>query len=72
MTESVYVKTREGDMSQPETFTTKEAAGLLRVSPLTLWRWHSRGLAHPVQVGKGGRLRWPRREVDRLLGISGD
>jgi len=55
-------------MIHPEILTTKEAARLLRVTPLTLWRWHKRGDAHAVQVVKGGRLRWPRHEVERLLG----
>jgi excisionase family DNA binding protein len=52
--------------------TTKEAATLLRVSPLTLWKWHKKGLAYAVQVGVGGRLRWPRREVERLMGNPGN
>ena len=52
--------------------TTKEAAMLLRVSPLTLWKWHKKGLAYPVQVGVGGRLRWPKHEVERLLGNPGN
>ena len=57
-----------GIMKMQQIFTAKEAATLLRVSPLTLWKWHKKGLAHPVQVGVGGKLRWPRHEVDRLLG----
>ena len=55
-------------MNQTEVLTTKEAAQLLRVTTLTLWRWHNKGLAHAVQMGRGGRLRWPRHEVERLLG----
>ena len=50
--------------------TTKEAATLLRVSPLTLWKWHRKGLAYAVQVGVGGKLRWPKHEVERLMGKS--
>ena len=52
----------------PEVLTTKEAARMVRVSPLTLWRWHKAGLAHPIQIKARGRLRWPRHEVERLIG----
>jgi len=55
-------------MEPPEVLNTKEAARILTVSPLTLWRWYSNGLAYPVRTGPNGNLRWPKEEVDRLLG----
>ena len=54
-----------------EIYNTNEAARRLRVTPLTLRKWYSKGLAHPVRVGRGGRLRWPRHEMERLLGRPG-
>ena len=59
----------QGNSSQ--IYNTNEAARLLRVTPLTLRKWYSKGLAHPVRVGRGGRLRWPRHEMERLLGRPG-
>lgn len=55
-------------MEKLEVLSTKDAAELLRVSPLTLWKWHKKGLAYPLQIGVGGRLRWPVNEVEKLMG----
>lgn len=63
----------------PETeplYTTREVAKALRVSPDTVWRWHTMGRIKATRApigrgfgkGKAPELRFPLSEVRRLAG----
>ena len=55
-------------MEKLEVLSTKDAAELLRVSPLTLWKWHKKGLAYPLQIGSRGKAQMARKRSREVNG----
>lgn len=49
--------------------TTKEAAALLAVHPVTIRRWIEAGQIKAVTL-PSGHFRIPQAEIDRLLGVA--
>lgn len=49
--------------------TRTETAALLRVSAVTLWKWHKRGYLIPIKIG--GRVLYPAADIDRIIERKG-
>ncbi len=54
----------------PPLLTIKEAAQILRVSPLTLKRWGKRGKLIPIRINSRGDRRYKREAILWMLGIN--
>ena len=54
----------------PQFFTLREFAKLLRVDPCTVWRWRRRKLLRVVKIG--GRVLVPAAEVQRLVSSTSE
>lgn len=52
----------------PEILTIKEAAGILRVTPLTLKRWEAKGRIQPIRINTRGDRRYTKKQILALLG----
>jgi len=52
-------------VKEPEYITTDEACALLRVKPITLWRWAQTGYLMPKKVGV--KNRYIRSEVIAII-----
>lgn len=53
--------------NEKEFYGTNEAARVLGVSPVTVWRWCRLGKIKAWRT-PGGHYRIPREEIERLLG----
>lgn len=47
-------------------YTVKEAAEILRFSPLTIYRWLKKGKIKGIRLG-GGQYRIKKKEIDQFL-----
>jgi len=54
----------------PDLLTVREAAQVLRVSPLTLKRWGKRGKLPAIRINSRGDRRYKKEAVLWLLGIT--
>ena len=54
----------------PDLLTVREAADLLRVSPLTLKRWGKRGKLPAIRINSRGDRRYRKESILYLLGIQ--
>ena len=54
----------------PDLLTVREAAQLLRVSPLTLKRWGKRGKLPAIRINSRGDRRYRKEAILHLLGIQ--
>ena len=54
----------------PDLLTVREAAQVLRVSPLTLKRWGKRGKLPAIRINSRGDRRYPKEAILYLLGIQ--
>lgn len=54
----------------PDLLTVREAADLLRVSPLTLKRWGKRGKLPAIRINSRGDRRYKKEQILWLLGID--
>lgn len=52
----------------PELLTVKEAAKILRISPLTLKRWGNRGILIPLRINARGDRRYTKEQLLWFLG----
>ena len=59
-------KARGDGMREKAFYTTFEAAKILGVNPLTVWRWCKGGKIKAWRT-PGGHYRIPKQELDRLL-----
>lgn len=55
-----------GTIVDEEYITVAEAAGLLRVSPSTIWRWIDQGVLPAYRIGQR-RIRVKKSELGRLI-----
>src|SRR6266849_2323296 len=53
----------------PDLLTIKEAAAVLRVSPLTLKRWGKRGKLPAIRINSRGDRRYKKEAILYLLGM---
>lgn len=53
----------------PEILNIKEAAGVLRITPLTLKRWGKRGILSPIRINKRGDRRYRKDAILKHMGI---
>ena len=56
----------------PRLLTSREAAALLGVTLWTIRDWVAAGKLRAVRVGRHGRLRFRREDLDRLIGDGSD
>ena len=56
--------------SLPDLLTVREAAQVLRVSPLTLKRWGKRGKLPAIRINSRGDRRYRKEAILYLLGIQ--
>lgn len=56
----------------PPLLTVREAAEILRVSPLTLKRWGKKGKLPPIRINARGDRRYKKEAILYLLGIQTD
>lgn len=56
----------------PDLLTVREVAELLRVSPLTIKRWGTRGKLPAIRINSRGDRRYRKEQVQYLLGINPD
>lgn len=56
----------------PDLLTVKEVAILLRVSPLTVKRWGTRGKLPAIRINSRGDRRYKKEAVMWLLGVESD
>jgi len=54
----------------PDLLTVREAAQVLRVSPLTLKRWGKRGKLPAIRINSRGDRRYRKEAILYLLGIQ--
>lgn len=54
----------------PDLLTVREAAELLRVSPLTLKRWGKRGKLPAIRINSRGDRRYKKEQILWLLGMD--
>lgn len=54
----------------PDLLTVREAAEVLRVSPLTLKRWGKRGKLPAIRINSRGDRRYRKEAILYLLGIQ--
>jgi excisionase family DNA binding protein len=54
----------------PDLLTTREAAKIFRVSPLTIKRWGNRGKLSFIKINSRGDRRYRKDAVLYLLGIN--
>ena len=54
----------------PDLLTVREAAQILRVSPLTLKRWGKRGKLAAIRINSRGDRRYRKEAILYLLGIQ--
>ncbi|KKR76211.1 MAG: hypothetical protein UU21_C0015G0011 [Candidatus Levybacteria bacterium GW2011_GWA2_40_8] len=54
----------------PDLLTVREAAHVLRVSPLTLKRWGKRGKLPAIRINSRGDRRYRKEAILYLLGIQ--
>ena len=54
----------------PDLLTVREAAQVLRVSPLTLKRWVKRGKLPAIRINSRGDRRYRKEAILYLLGIQ--
>ena len=54
----------------PDLLTVREAAQVLRVSPLTLKRWGKRGKLPAMRINSRGDRRYRKEAILYLLGIQ--
>ncbi|MBI2621037.1 MAG: helix-turn-helix domain-containing protein [Candidatus Levybacteria bacterium] len=54
----------------PDLLTVREAASVLRVSPLTLKRWGKRGKLPAIRINSRGDRRYRKEAILYLLGIQ--
>ena len=54
----------------PDLLTVREAANVLRVSPLTLKRWGKRGKLPAIRINSRGDRRYRKEAILYLLGIQ--
>jgi excisionase family DNA binding protein len=54
----------------PDLLTVREAAQVLRVSPLTLKRWGKRGKLAAIRINSRGDRRYRKEAILYLLGIQ--
>lgn len=54
----------------PDLLTVKEVANLLRVSPLTVKRWGTRGKLSAIRINSRGDRRYKKEAVLWLLGVD--
>lgn len=54
----------------PDLLTVKEVADLLRVSPLTVKRWGTRGKLPAIRINSRGDRRYKKESVLWLLGVN--
>ena len=54
----------------PDLLTVREAAELLRVSPLTIKRWGKRGKLPAIRINSRGDRRYKKEAVLWLLGMQ--
>jgi excisionase family DNA binding protein len=54
----------------PDLLTTREAAKIFRVSPLTIKRWGNRGKLNFIKINSRGDRRYKKDAVLYLLGIT--
>lgn len=54
----------------PDLLTIREAAELLRVSPLTLKRWGKRGILPAIRINSRGDRRYRKETILWKLGIT--
>ena len=56
----------------PDILTIREAAAILRVTPLTLKRWEAKGMISPIRVNGRGDRRYFKDQILALLGKGSD
>ena len=52
----------------PEILTIREAAEILRVSPITLKRWEKKGKIQSIRINSRGDRRYTKEQILALLG----
>lgn len=55
------------DMKKKELLETKDVMKMLNMSRQLIYHYHRMGVLHSVQLVKGGRHRWDKEEIEKLL-----
>lgn len=65
---SIAMIEAEAAASSDQLLTIDEAAKLLSVSKMTLYRWDQNGILKKVEIG--GKRRYRKSDIDRLVGCK--
>ena len=65
---SIAMIEAEAAASSDQLLTVDEAAGLLSVSKMTLYRWDQNGILKKVEIG--GKRRYRKSDIERLAGCK--